>query len=314
MPDYHKPVLLKEVLELLAPKEGGIYVDATLGGGGHASEILERIGPEGLLIGIDRDPEAISHTRERLKAYGDRALLFQGNFGDIGSILASAGVPRIDGALFDLGVSSHQLDAERGFSFMRDEELDMRMSRVENTPSAADIVNSYSEFDLADIIWKYGEERYSRRIARAIVERRAQEPITRTRELADIIYHAVPAKYRHQDIHPATRTFQAIRIHVNRELDAVEVGVPAAIDALKVGGRICVISFHSLEDRIVKNTFRHLSGRCECPPKLWVCQCGAKKELEIITRKPVMATDDEIADNPRSRSAKLRCATKIADL
>ena len=314
MPDYHKPVLLKEVLELLDPREGGVYVDATLGGGGHASEILERIGPAGWLIGIDRDPEAIAHTRERLKAYGDRALLVCGNFGDLNSILASAGVPGIDGALFDLGVSSHQLDAERGFSFMRDEELDMRMSKAENTMSAADIVQNYSEIDLADVIYKYGEERYSRRIARAIVERRAQEPITRTKELADIIYHAVPGKYRHQDIHPATRSFQAIRIHVNRELDAVEVGVPAAIDALKVGGRVCVISFHSLEDRIVKTTFRHFAGRCECPPKLWVCQCGAKKVLEIITRKPVLATDEEIYDNPRSRSAKLRCAEKIEDI
>lgn len=311
MPEYHKPVLFNETLNLLDPKDGSVVVDATLGGGGHANGILDRIGPNGLLIGIDRDPEAIEYNRRRLKDYGERVQIYQGNFSELKSILAAAGVPEIDGILFDLGVSSHQLDAERGFSFMRDEELDMRMSREENTPSAADIVNGYSEFDLADIIWKYGEERYSRRIAKAIVERRALKPISRTSELADIVKSAVGSKYRRQEIHPATRTFQAIRIEVNRELESVESVIPYAVDALKVGGRICVISFHSLEDRIIKRTFRKLSGYCECPSKLLECRCGAKEVLKVLTKKPVVAGDEEVRDNPRSRSAKLRCAVKI---
>ena len=311
MPDYHKPVLVKETLTLLDPKESGVFVDATLGGGGHAVEILERVGPNGMLIGIDRDPEAIEYARERLKQYGDRVMLVQGNYQDLESILTSIGITEIDGALFDLGVSSHQLDVDRGFSFQRDEELDMRMNPSENTLSAKDIVNTYSESDLADLIWQYGEERYSRRIARAIVNRREREPITRTKELAEIIWNAVPPQYRHGEIHPATRSFMSIRIRVNRELEAIEIGVPAAINALKTGGRICVISFHSLEDRIVKRLFRKFSGRCECPPRFPQCQCGAIERLKILTNKPVVANDEEIKDNPRSRSAKLRCAMRV---
>ena len=311
MPDYHKPVLVRETLTLLDPRESGVFVDATLGGGGHAVEILERVGPDGVLIGIDRDPDAIEYTRERLKDYGERVKLVQGNYQDIGKILTSIGITEIDGAIFDLGVSSHQLDADRGFSFQRDEELDMRMNPDENTLSARDIVNTYTEFDLANVIWQYGEERYSRRIARAIISRREHEPITRTKELAEIIWNAVPAQYRHGEIHPATRTFQAIRIRVNRELDAIETGIPAAINILKVGGRICVISFHSLEDRIIKNLFRKFSGRCECPPRMPDCRCGAVDILKILTNKPVIAGEDEVRENPRSRSAKLRCAMRI---
>ncbi|MHB9037335.1 MAG: 16S rRNA (cytosine(1402)-N(4))-methyltransferase RsmH [Armatimonadota bacterium] len=313
MPEYHKPVLVDEIITLLDPREGGVFLDATLGGGGHAAAILQRIGSEGVLIGLDRDPDAIEHAGERLKEFGESVKLVRGNFRDLSSILDSLGIRELDGALFDLGVSSHQLDAERGFSFSRDEELDMRMSRAEDTASAAEIVNSYNEHNLADLIFRYGEERYSRRIARAIVQRRGMKRITRTGELAEIVTAAIPGKSRwQQDIHPATRTFQAIRIVVNRELEAVEEGVPAAIEALKIGGRVAVISFHSLEDRIVKNTFRRYSGRCECPPRLPECRCGAKETLKVVTRKPITPSADEIRDNPRSRSSRLRVGERIA--
>ena len=312
MPEYHKPVLVNETIALLDPRPGGVFLDATLGGGGHAVEMLRRIGPEGRLLGIDRDPEALNYARERLAEFGDRVVLVQGNFRDLAGILIDAGISALDGALFDLGVSSHQLDTERGFAFARDEELDMRMNPLEDTPSAADIVNSYSEHDLADVIWRYGEERYSRRIARVIVERRAKTPITRTGELAELITQAIPVKHRwNQGIHPATRAFQAIRIEVNRELKAIEQGIPTAIDALSIGARICAISFHSLEDRIVKRTFRRYAGQCECPPELPECRCGAQAIVKIITRKPVVASAEEIDENPRSRSAKLRCAEKL---
>lgn len=313
MPEYHLPVLLKETLLLLDPKPGGIFLDATLGGGGHSSEILEKVGPTGTLIGIDRDPEAIKFAGERLKCYGDSAKLFHSNFSELRSVLSRAGVDKLDGALFDLGVSSHQLDAERGFSFMRDEPLDMRMNPEADSVSAADIVNSYSEADLANVIYEYGEERYSRRIASYIVRRRLQSPIRTTGELADVINSAVGSKYRGQDIHPATRTFQAIRMEVNRELESAEAGILSVVEFLKVGGRICVISFHSGEDRLVKNLFRRLSGRCECPSRLPVCQCGARRVLRIITKKPVVPGDDEVCENPRSRSAKLRCAERVGE-
>jgi len=312
MTEYHRPVLIDETITLLNPKLGGVFLDATIGGGSDAAAILEKIGPTGRLIGIDRDPDAIEFARQRLREFGDNATLIQGNFGELAEILASLGVSRLDGALFDLGVSSHQLDAARGFSFSRDEPLDMRMSTQEDTPTARDIVNSYSEQELADLIRRYGEERYSRRIAGAIVERRANAPIETTGELADIVVHAVPAKSRwRQDIHPATRSFQAIRIQVNNELEAVERGISAAIEALGPGARICVISFHSLEDRIVKQTFRRYAGHCQCPPKLPACVCGAKKLIRTVTAKPVTPSVDEIIDNPRSRSSKLRCAERV---
>lgn len=311
MPEYHEPVLLSETIELLDPKVGGVYLDGTLGGGGHAAAVLERIGPEGMLIGIDRDSDAIEHARERFAQYGDRVKLVQGNFRDLKEILRSLDINRVDGAVFDLGVSSHQLDTDRGFSFMRDEALDMRMSAEEDTADAADIVNIYSESHLADVIWKYGEERYSRRIATAIVQARAKKQFATTKELADVIQAVVGARYRGQDIHPATRTFQALRIEVNKELEVVEVGVPAAIEALNPNGRICVISFHSLEDRIIKNIFRRYSGRCECPPRLPGCVCGAQKMVEVLTKKPITASAEEVRRNPRSRSAKLRGAMRI---
>ena len=311
MPEFHKPVLLSEAISLLAPKPGGIFVDATLGGGGHAAELLERTAPDGVLIGIDRDPEAIEFSRKRLTAYGERARLYQGNHRHIESILRTAGIERIDGAIFDLGVSSHELESGRGFSFQVDEKLDMRMDPTENTPTAADIVNDLGESELFGLIRDYGEERYARRVARAIVDRRRRGAIRTTRELVDVILSAVGSRYRGQNIHPATRTFQAIRIAVNRELTSAEAGILGTIEALAMGGRICVISFHSLEDRIVKIIFRRLSGRCECPRNLPECRCGAREVLSILTRKPMTPSAEESEANPRSRSAKLRCAERV---
>jgi 16S rRNA (cytosine1402-N4)-methyltransferase len=311
MPEFHKPVLLSETISLLAPKPGSIFVDATLGGGGHAAELLERTAPDGVLIGLDRDPEAIEFSRKRLAAYGERARLYQGNHRDTESILRTAGIERIDGAIFDLGVSSHELESGRGFSFQLDERLDMRMDPTEDTPNAADIVNDLGESELSALISSYGEERYARRVARAIVDRRRRGAIATTGELVDVILSAVGSRYRGQDIHPATRTFQAIRIAVNRELESAEAGIIAAIEALAVSARICVISFHSLEDRIAKTVFRRLSGRCECARNMPECRCGAREILRVLTRKPMTPSAEEIADNPRSRSAKLRCAERI---
>ena len=309
MQDYHRPVLLSETLTLLDPRPGGVFVDATLGGGGHSAEILRRIAPSGTLIGIDRDPEALQYAGKRLEAMEGHTVLLQGNFGDFGSLLPREYVGTLDGVLFDLGVSSHQLDAARGFSFQRDEPLDMRMGT--DAISAADIVNEYSEEDLVRVLRDYGEERYARRIARAIVSRRATMPIRTTGELVEVIVSAIPGGGRWQDIHPATRSFQGIRIETNRELEAIEKALPVAVDALKVGGVIAVISFHSLEDRIVKTIFRRLSGRCECPPRLPRCECGAKEIVRILTRKPIIPSAEEIDGNPRSRSSKLRAAVKI---
>ncbi len=314
MPQFHTPVLTEQITALLQPKRGGVYLDATLGGGGHAVLLAERIGRDGVLIGIDRDPEAVEYAREKLKECPCRLILVEGNFRDVHSILDDAGIGRIDGAIADLGVSSHQLDSLRGFSFSDDQDLDMRMSPSQDILNAADVVNTYSEARLAEVIRNYGEERYARRIAKAIVKRRGIEPITRTRDLADIIVSAVPGRSRRgQEIHPATRTFQAIRIEVNGELGAIEAGIPAMVERLKVGGRICVVSFHSLEDRIVKRTLRRLAGYCECPPGLPECRCGVKRILKVITRKPVVPDAEEIASNPRCRSAKLRCAQRIAE-
>lgn len=309
MPEFHQPVLVSEVITLLDPKPGGVFVDATLGGGGHSEELLKRIGPSGTLIGIDRDPEALQFAGMRLSAMDGNISLVEGNFGDLDAILASQGVGELDGVLFDFGVSSHQLDSPRGFSFQRDEPLDMRMGK--DSLSAADIVNEYSEFDLARVIFEYGEERYSRRIARAIVGRRAEKPIQTTGELAEIIVSAIPGGGRGQDIHPATRSFQGIRIECNGELEAIEKALPVAVNALRIGGVVAAISFHSLEDRLVKTIFRRLAGRCECPPRMPQCVCGAKEIVKVLTGKPIIASADEAQNNPRSRSAKLRAAVKI---
>ncbi len=309
MPEYHRPVLLNETIALLDPKQGGVYLDATLGGGGHSAEILKRIGPSGTLIGIDRDREAIEHASKRLEGFAGRRVFVEANFRDLRSILDSQGISELGGALFDFGVSSHQIDTPRGFTLSREEPLDMRMGT--DARSAAQIVNEYAESDLARVIRDYGEERYARRIAKAIVGQRANKPIRTTTELADIIVSAIPGGGRWQDIHPATRTFQAIRIEANAELEAIEAAIPAAVDALKVGGVIVTISFHSLEDRIAKTIFRRLTGRCECPPRL-PCVCGARKVIEVLTPKPISPSAEEIESNPRSRSAKLRAAVKVA--
>ncbi|MFQ3549837.1 MAG: 16S rRNA (cytosine(1402)-N(4))-methyltransferase RsmH [Armatimonadota bacterium] len=311
MQDYHKPVLLNEVLALIDPKPGGVFVDATCGGGGHSEEILKKILPQGLLIGIDKDSEALNYAKERLKKYSENLILVKSNFSDLLKILKDQNIEKIDGILFDLGVSSHQLDSSRGFSFMRDEQLDMRMDKDEDIPTAKDIVNFWSKESLVDIFRKYGEERYSEKIASAILERRKNSPIETTLELANIIKDSVPSKYRYGDIHPATRVFQAIRIAVNSELEIIETAIKDAVEVLKIEGKICVISFHSLEDRIVKETFKDLSGRCKCPKKIPVCVCGTEKIVEIITSKPIVPSDDEVRINRRSRSAKLRCAKKV---
>jgi len=311
MPDFHKPVLLYETIALLRPEPGGVFLDATLGGGGHACELLERTAPNGVLVGIDRDPDALGFAARRLAPFGDRAKLIRANFREVKHVLASLGIAELDGAIFDLGVSSHQLDSDRGFSFLRDEPLDMRMSPAEGGPSAADIVNTYAESDLAEVIHRYGEERYARAIARAIVRRRAVSPIRTTGELTEVIVSTVGGRYRGQEIHPATRSFQAIRIETNSELEAIEKGLEDTAELLRAGGRVCVIGFHSLEDRISKRLFRKLSGYCECSARLPACVCGARRVVKVITTKPVVPAAQEVAVNPRSRSAKLRCAERI---
>ena len=310
--NFHIPVLKNETLDLLNPRPGGVYVDATLGGAGIAAEILERIAPDGLLVGIDKDPEAISYSEKRLERYGKAVKIVKGDFRDLRSILQSLGLDEIDGVVFDLGVSSWQLDSGRGFSFMRDEPLSMKMDTSSCGPDAAQIVNTYSPEKLEDLIRQYGEERYARRIARAIAERRKKKPIMRTAELVDVIVSAIGSAYKQQKIHPATRTFQALRIAVNRELEAIEQGLPAAIEALAAGGRVCVISFHSLEDRIVKQIMQRYAGKCICPSGIPSCRCGARSVVRIITRRPIRPSENEIKTNPRSRSAKLRCAEKLS--
>lgn len=311
MTTFHKPVLIDDVIELLAPAPGGIYVDATLGGGGCAAAICDKIGSEGVLVGIDRDREAIEYASQRLKNCRCTLKIVKGNFRELGRILEDVGIREVDGVVFDFGLSSHQLDTDRGFTLSRDEELDMRMSREEDLPTAADIVNTYSESDLERVLREYGDERYARRIARAIVRRRQQTPITRTTELADIVRSAVPGGRGAGRIHPATRAFMALRIEIHSELEAVEKGLLAAVEALKPGGRVCALSYHSGEDRIVKAVFRRLSGDCHCPPRIPECRCGARRILQPVTRKAVRPGAAEVAENPRSRSARLRCAEKL---
>ena len=291
-------------------------MDCTVGGGGHARGILMKTAPNGFLIGIDRDPEAIAAARAELAPFGERVRLICDNFKNIVEIVNSVGRDDILGVLFDLGVSSHQLDEpERGFSYMIDAPLDMRMGVAgagsQGSRTAADLVNELPVEDLARIIREYGEERWASRIARFIGEERAHHPIRTTGELVDIIKKAIPAGARRSGPHPAKRTFQALRIAVNDELSAFEQALVGAIDLLEPGGRICVISFHSLEDRITKRTFQHYAKACTCPPGLPVCSCGGKATLKVITRKPITPSGREISENPRSRSAKLRAAEKF---
>ena len=311
MPEYHVPVMVEQVLSFLQPQSGQTFIDCTVGGGGHALEIVRRILPDGKLIGIDQDVAALSASRDVLKQYAGNVILEKGNFEELEAIAEKLGIQSVNGVVFDLGVSSHQLEAaERGFSFRHDAPLDMRMDPAQRV-TARELVNSLPERRLAEIILKFGEERWAKRIAKFIVDRRAREPIETTRELTDIVLAAVPAGARSEHIHPATRTFQALRIAVNRELEVLEAGLGQAIRLLAKGGRVVVLSYHSLEDRIVKDTFGKYAGKCACPPGLPVCTCGAEKVLKILTRRPMATSEDEIRSNPRARSAKLRAAEKI---
>jgi 16S rRNA (cytosine1402-N4)-methyltransferase len=307
----HRPVLLEETLKLLAPERGGLFVDCTVGLGGHSEAILKS-SPDTRVIGMDLDPAALAYTRQRLAPFGDRFQAFQANFRAINAVLQQADERDPNGILVDLGVSSLQFDSpERGFSFRFDAPLDMRMDPTTGA-TAADLLQQLPESEIARIIFEYGEERHSRRIARRIVERREQgKPITTTTELADLVRHAAGGHKRHQ-IHPATRTFQALRIAVNQELEGLGEFVESAVDLLITDGRFAGISFHSLEDRILKRELRRLSGHCECPPRLPVCSCGARKVVEVLTRRPVTPSDLEIEENPRARSAKLRAARKLS--
>jgi 16S rRNA (cytosine1402-N4)-methyltransferase len=311
MVSFHTPVMLEKVLQSLRCKPGGIYVDGTLGGGGHARAILENTAPDGLLIGIDRDDDALLESEKRLQPFGQRKILIKGNFADIGEILTNLNIRKVDGILLDLGVSSHQLDtADRGFSFSLDAPLDMRMDQSSRY-SAYDLVNLSPEKELRQVIRDYGEEPMAGRIARAISAKRASAPIRTTIELSDVVCRAVRRQGVRKKVHPATRTFQAIRIAVNQELSNLPTAIDAGIDQLGQGGRFSIISFHSLEDRIVKETFRSWEGRCQCPPGMPVCQCQREEKLRVLTRKPLRPEADESETNPRARSARLRTAEKI---
>ena len=306
----HRPVLLKETLKFLVPERGGLFVDCTVGLGGHSEAILKSSG-DTRVIGMDLDLSALAYARERLAPFGERFRAFQANFRAITEVLEEANERDPNGILVDLGVSSLQFDSpERGFSFRFDAPLDMRMDPTTGT-TAADLLQQLPESEIARIIFEYGEERHSRRIARRIVERREQgKPITTTTELADLVRLAAGGHKRNQ-IHPATRTFQALRIAVNHELEELGEFVESAVDLLIPDGRFVGISFHSLEDRILKRELRKLSGHCECPPRLPVCECGARKVVEVLTRRPVAPGQREVEENPRARSAKLRACRKI---
>ena len=306
----HKSVLLEECLEGLHIRPDGIYLDGTLGGAGHSSEIVKRL-TTGRLIGVDRDQVALDAAAKRLAPYEDRVTLVHENFQEIASVLDRLGLDRIDGMLFDLGVSSPQLDdAERGFSYMAGAPLDMRMNR-EDSLTAWDVVNTWDRAELKRILYEYGEERYAPQIAAAIDRRRSERAIETTLELAEIIRSAMPPQALREKQHPAKRSFQAIRIAVNDELGAVSRMMEAAIPRLKPGGRLAVITFHSLEDRIVKSAMQQAAKGCTCPPEFPVCVCGKKPQIKIITRKPITSGPEELEENPRARSAKLRVAEKL---
>lgn len=307
----HVPVLLKEVMDYLAPRSGGIYIDGTLGLGGHTGVILERSSPDGRVIGMDRDTEALKIAGENLREFVDRVDLMHGNFSDMGRTAHELGITEVDGILLDVGISSFQLDTDiRGFSFMRDAPLDMRMDNTAGI-TAADVVNDYSVEELQGILWKFGEEGYARKIVREIVRAREIERIATTRELAMIVERAIPRKDWPREIHPATKTFQALRICVNDELGSLEQGLDNGIELLKAGGRFCVISFHSLEDRIVKNRFKNWESPCICPPGFPICRCGKVSRAKVLTKKAVKGSEAEIMVNPRARSARLRVAEKL---
>ena len=306
----HVSVLLNECIDGLNIKEDGIYVDCTLGGAGHSSHILKYLSKNGLLIGIDQDTDALKAAKERLKDY-DNVKYVHSNFYNIDSILNELGIEKVDGILMDLGVSSYQLDnAERGFSYMQDAPLDMRMNR-DNDFSAYSIINDYSEEELYKIIRDYGEEKFAKRIANFIVNRRAEKPIETTFELVDIIKAAIPAKARREGPHPAKRTFQAIRIEVNSELKILNKTIEDGVNRLNEDGRMAIITFHSLEDRIVKLKFRELENPCTCPREFPMCICGKKPLVKVLNKKGIAPSKEEIEENPRSRSAKVRVVEKV---
>ncbi len=306
----HKPVLLQECLDGLNIRPDGIYVDGTLGRAGHSREIAARL-TTGRLICIDRDREALDAAPARLEGHLDKVTLVHGTFGDVAAHLSGLGIDQVDGMLFDLGVSSPQLDnGARGFSYLHDAPLDMRMDQTAPL-TAADVVNGWSQEELKRILWQYGEERYSGLIAAAILRAREHKPIETTVELADLIRDAMPAKARREKQHPAKRSFQAIRIAVNDELGEVERMLAHAPELLNVGGRLAVISFHSLEDRLVKTAYAEWARGCTCPPEFPVCVCGKKPKVRLVGKKPIVSGDEELNENPRARSAKLRVAEKL---
>lgn len=307
----HKSVLLQECIDALNIRPDGIYLDGTLGGAGHSSQIARRLTEGGRLIGVDRDRTALAAAKERLAPYADRVTLVHSNFAEIDAILDSLGIPAVDGMLFDLGVSSPQLDdASRGFSYMADAPLDMRMDK-DDALTAGEVVNTWPQGELRRILYDYGEERYAPQIAAAICRAREKAPVETTLELVDIIRSAMPAQALREKQHPAKRSFQAIRIAVNDELGELQPMLRAAADHLNPGGRLAVISFHSLEDRIVKKTMQELATGCTCPPNFPVCVCGKKPKMKLVSRKPITAGGDELSYNPRARSAKLRVAEKL---
>ena len=302
----HKSVLLEETIENLNIKPDGIYVDGTLGGGGHSYEIAKRLTAGGRLIGIDQDADAIKAATDRLKGFADRVTIVRNNYCNIADVLDELGIVKVDGIILDLGVSSYQLDtAERGFTYNVDAPLDMRMDQRQQI-TAKDIVNTYSEFDLYRIIRDYGEDKFAKNIAKHIVARRTEKPIETTFELNDVIKAAIPMKCRINGGHPAKWTFQAIRIELNHELDVLESSIDTMIDRLNADGRLCIITFHSLEDRIVKVRFKNNENPCTCPPDFPVCVCGKKSKGKVITRKPILPSEEELSVNSRSKSAKLR--------
>lgn len=306
--NYHIPVLYKETLDNLVINPDGVYVDCTLGGGGHSEGILSRLSEKGRLICIDQDQMAIDYATERLKKYKGKFQIFKDNFSNIDTVVYLAGYDKVDGILMDIGVSSKQLDdGERGFSYKYNARLDMRMDKSKKI-SAYEVVNEYSEEELSKIIYEFGEERYARKIARWIVEDRAKKAIETTEELAKLVAKAIPGKHKK---HPAKKTFQAIRIEVNKELDVLVEAIDKGINILKTNGRIAIITFHSLEDRIVKNHFRDLTVDCICPKEIPICMCDHKAIVKLITRKPIEPSEDELVENNRAHSSKLRVCEKL---
>ncbi len=302
----HKPVLLEEVIDGLAIKPDGIYADGTLGGAGHGSRICEKLNAQGRYIGLDQDADAVRTSSERLSRFGGKALVIRSNYADMPQVLKESGIEKADGILLDLGVSSFQLDtAERGFSYRADAPLDMRMDNRQEL-SAMEVVNQYPESRLFHIIKDYGEDKFAKNIAKHIVAERLKTPILTTKRLAEVVSQAIPMKFRKQGGHPAKRTFQAVRIEVNHELDVLSNSLEDMIDILKPDGRLCIITFHSLEDRIVKQAFRKAENPCICPPGFPVCVCGNVPKGKVVNRKPVLPSEEEMEQNPRSKSAKLR--------